>query len=141
MPDNTDILIRIDGQTHRIDPRNPASIKKIPWPQRKRLIEVLESIQAADYVAREPAPGPDKKTADFDKPGPVPAKQSTEQNALEQTGQTTAQSQSESRDMDAVMQRLLTEQTDQRTKIPSKASVYKWLLIIFAVIYLLILLL
>lgn len=132
MTKDDDILIRIGGKTYRL--RDEAeSLRKIPWSQRKRLIEILEAMKQAEYVVVKDQPPPEARTTTAIKPvatlKPKPTRppRPTEQQPPQDT--------------DAMMQRFLAEQKNYKSSIPTKASVYKWFLIIFAVIFLLVLML
>ncbi|MCW8870600.1 MAG: hypothetical protein OQK49_07835 [Proteobacteria bacterium] len=135
-----DILLKIDGQTHLLRPDDPESLRKIPWSQRKRLIDVLEQIKKAEYVA--------SNVSATEKHRPVKELTNRISNVSKDTAATTPQNTQQSeehhhppQDSDALMQRFLTEQKKHKSSLPTKASIYKWFLIIFAVIFLLILVL
>lgn len=125
MNKDDDILIRIGGKTHRLHDDNPQSLQKIPWPQRKRLISLLEAMKKADYV--ELGPTGDSQTQIETLKPETPVSANTEKPMPQ--------------DSDAMMQRFLAEQQSHKSSIPSKAAVYKWFLIIFAIIFILVLIL
>ncbi len=125
MNKDDDILIRIGGKTHRLQDDDPQSLQKIPWPQRKRLISLLEAMKKADYV--EPGPTGDSQTQ-IETLKPETRVRANAEKPMPQ-------------DSDAMMQRFLAEQQSHKSSIPSKAAVYKWFLIIFAIIFILVLIL
>ncbi|GAA4817744.1 hypothetical protein GCM10011365_12490 [Marinicella pacifica] len=136
MPEKEDILVRIGDKTYRLDSDDPAALKKIPWPQRKRLIEVLEAMKAAEYV--------DSSRRQKSETLQDQARQSRQ--ALKRvkdidstTSQTATSLNSNTQDSDILMQRFLAEQKSYQHNIPDKRSIYKWFLIIFSLILLLVL--
>lgn len=137
MANDHDILIRISGETYRLQPDKPESIQKIPWAQRKRLIDVLEAIKKAEYVdsADSQESEPESSSQDIK---PIKSEQKKAQENV--SPPKSAAPDRPPADSDMLMQRLLAEQQGQRKKLPTKAGIYKWFLIIFAVIMLLILL-
>ena len=140
MAKQEDIWVRIDGQTHRLRPDNPESMRQIPWTQRKRLMDVLEVLKKAEYVDLETTSSennPAVKTPGHQMSTP---KAVNAQSSSRHTQQPPEHNHS-SQDSDAMMQRFLAEQKSHKSSIPTKAGIYKWFLIIFAVIFLLVLLL
>jgi len=144
MPNEDDIIVRINGQTHRLRTGEPESLRKIPWPQRKRLIEVLEAIKKAEYI--DPFHAQD---ATSHKPETVPDSSQISQaitnkpkvvaHSSRKSVNSTSKHNNSALDGDVLMQRFLAEQQTHKSSIPSKSTVYKWFLIIFAVILLLVL--
>lgn len=131
MTKDDDILIRIGGKTYRLRD-DVVSLRKIPWTQRKRLIEILETMKQAEYVpAKDQQPPQSNEISTM----PAVAKLKTKQAKPEKP----ATQQQPPQDAEAMMQRFLAEQHGHRSSIPSKTSVYKWFLIIFSVILLLVL--
>ncbi len=131
MSKDDDILIRIDGKTYRIREDKPALLKRIPWSQRKRLLSLLEAVKKAEYIDREgPKATPEKpavkQTISLIK------RRANQSNQVNKNSNTVL-------DSDALMQRFLAEQKQHKNTIPGKADVYKWFLIIFTFILLLVL--
>ena len=125
--EQTDISISINGKTHRINIDDPAAISRIPWEDRKQLIQVLEAIRQAEHVR----PTPDKS---------VKTVQSTQVPALKSVSKPAKPGkvpQAHAEDIDVIMSQLIIEERKNRTQIPDRGVVIKWMLIIFAVIVLL----
>jgi len=134
MTKEDDILVRIGGQTHRLRVDDPQSLQKIPWSQRKRLIEVLEAMKKAEYI--------DTATAETAKVKPMTDESPTSANKLKPVAQMKPDIPNPPiQDSDVMMQRFLAEQKNYKRSIPGKAAIYKWFLIIFTVIFLLVLIL
>ena len=121
------ITFIVNGQVYKVDTNNRKSMQKIAAADRLQLIHALETLKNMD--ATEHQAQPELKTP------PVPQMQtSAAQNnpRPHRTG---------SGDADLMMQQLIMEQKQQHKEIPDRNVIYKWFLIIFAVILLLVLIL
>ncbi len=136
------ITITINGHTHRFNNGDFEAIKKLPWPERKALIELLENIKQAEYV--KPIKDVEVEDAKFEvnlQSASVASNTSLSKKAqniaqTKQLNQTLdSQIKPSDKDVDELMSRLIVEQKQTHSSVPDKASVYKWLLIVFAVIF------
>lgn len=138
MPEQDNILVRIDGKTYRLDSDKPASLIKIPWPQRKRLIDILEAMKAAEYVETERS---QKAEPQKDQPRESTQAVKLTKDVDSELKQVSTPSNTNAQDSDVLMQRFLAEQKNHKHSIPDKRSIYKWFLITFVIIFILVLML
>lgn len=142
------IQILIGGKAYALKANDPESLKKLPWSDRKQLIELLENIKQAEYV--KAAMSRDKTTINQAK-NPVTsvaAKSQVKTNHLPATNSNDAnfkQAQKSQpqldpsikpsdQDADDLMARLILEQQQHQKPIPDKSAVLRVMLIVFAVI-------
>ncbi|KAA3641436.1 MAG: hypothetical protein DWP95_06850 [Proteobacteria bacterium] len=141
MTEKEDIAVTIEGQKYHLDVNRPQSFQQIPWAQRKRLIHLLQLMQAADYVDPEKNKKNDSQQATNSKPNqPTQLTKKVIKPQLKNP-QIPPHQNTPTQDSDVLMQRFLAEQKSHKHTIPSKASIYKWFLIVFAIIFIVILLL
>lgn len=142
MNDEKDISITINNQSHHFKSNDIEAMRKLPWSERKLLIELLENIKQAEFV--KPVKEPVFEDANFDEPEEpaidssiVLSKKITDKNSLKNVRTKTLDSQVKpsDADVDDLMSRLIVEQKQSSSSVPDKSAVYKWLLIVFAVIF------
>ena len=120
------VTIVIAGKRYDIDSSDKESIQGMPWKDRKVLIGLLDTIQQAEHIK------PQVKTPK------VPPATTTAVQIKSQEISTEPQLDPEIKpsetDIDDMMERFIMEGEKDRPNIPDKSSVYKWLLIIMAVL-------
>ena len=140
-----EIIITINGVTHKFTTGDVEAIRDLPWSERKQLIDLLENIQQAEYVkAVEPKDSSDD--AKFNSTTgtaklPIESAQSRHQHTSNQGAsqsskppQLDSQVVASEKDVDDLMNRLILEQQSKHQPVPDKSSVVKLLLIVFTVI-------
>lgn len=141
MNKSTDIVIKINNKTHCFNSDDMEAMRQLPWPERKALIELLEKIKQAEYVK------PVKEVFEDDAKfvtNPDSATNSSANLNKKITQNRTPISGYDKKldpkikpsdaDLDDLMSRFIVEQKQSHQTVPDKSSVYKWLLIVFAVI-------
>ncbi len=147
--ESNDITIKINGQTHQFNTDDTEVIRKLPWQERKQLIELLEKIKQAEYIKPAKNDGVEQgvKNATHNSLNKAPVDSSalkvnkthqleTNLRAVDVTSEKKldpAIKPSEA-DVDGIMKRLILEQKKQHPTVPDKSIVVKWLLIIAVVI-------
>lgn len=146
------ITFSINDVTHRFNLRDKASIRKIPWQDRKRIIKVIEHIKQAEHVTKkssEPLTTPTNlpQTNRVQLPQnatSVSVNEAASKLTIKSTDEPPAalfkhgmepKPEQEKDDIDVLMQQLLMQQPPGSNGIPDKKSVYKWFLIVIAVIF------
>ena len=127
------ITIIIGDNTHQINPNDQASILNIPWQERKKIIDIIELIKqsehvkkpATDPVAKDVSPARENQTIATQLKVPSIKTTDVDFNPSKKSLSDT--------EVDQIMQQIIMTQKTT-TKIPEKKDVYKWLLIVLAVI-------
>jgi len=130
------ITITINDKTHHFDADDKAAMAKMEWQDRKQLIALLENIRQAEHITANAA---EQKSA----PKNISPTQSNTQNREHSDQDASHQTIREGRqgegDVDALMNRLIMQEQQNRTSIPDRGTVLKWMLVFFAVVVLLML--
>jgi|GEM_PF-1375603 len=149
----TDILIKINGKVHRIIKGDTQAIKKMPWKDRKQLVELLEEIKQAEFIKPKNTDGTssDASLEPSSSVSDIPSNKSRDtatkisQSTIDSIHSTDSkhkpqkldpQVKSSEKDVDDLMARLILEQkqNNHHQSVPDKSSVIKLLLIVFVII-------
>ena len=125
------IKITIDGKTHEFMSGDHQAMKNMAWQDRKKLIDLLETIKQAEYVKE--AKSPEIETEKLTSTPTIDPEFKTNKNNSDQPDHTVKPGQG---DVDALMNRLILEDKKHQSNIPDKSVVIKWMLIILAVVLL-----
>jgi len=116
------ITFIVNGQVYKVDINDRRTLQKIAKVDRLQLIHALETLKNVDEAEPQVAVEPVKTPVQ-------PAMKSPTPPQPHRTGKG---------DVDSLMQQLIMEQKPQHTNIPDKTAVYKWFLIFFVVLVILI---
>ena len=130
------ITITINDKTHHFDANDKAAMAQMDWQDRKQLIALLENIRQAEHITpTESEQTPATKQIKTPQPDIQPSRHQV-QDASHQTIREGRQGEG---DVDALMSRLIMQEQQNRTSIPDRGTVLKWMLVFFAVVVLLML--
>ena len=127
------ITFIVNGKVYKVDTNDRTSLQKIAPADRLQLIHTLESLK--NVQASAPTQAAVTKPAQSAQTKPVPRSlaQPVKNNQAETPVHRTGKG-----DADAYMQQLIMQQKNQNTEIPDKNTVYKWFLIFFVVLVILV---
>jgi hypothetical protein len=126
--ESTQVTITINGKSHQLNTADPESIRRLPWEDRKQLIGVLEHIKQAEYVQQSKAP-------ETPRPYLMAVKTTPQTDAVAASETASLKSTAKApEDVDVLMSQLIIEDRKNRTQIPDRVVVVKWMLVILAVI-------
>ncbi|MCX7552561.1 hypothetical protein OS175_01620 [Marinicella sp. S1101] len=144
MSHKKDISITINNQTHHFNGNDMESMRKLPWSERKALIALLENIKKAEYVKSvktiETADESEISESEARSHEPVSHPKMKKASVASKTQHkldSPIKSSKAEADVDDLMNRLIVEQKQTRSSVPDKSEVYKWLLLIVVVIFVL----
>ncbi|WP_154224052.1 hypothetical protein [Marinicella rhabdoformis] len=123
------VTIVLSGKRFDLNLNDKASIQEMPWKDRKQLISLLETIKEAEHIKpkAEDKIQPDNHVANINSEPATTPPPTTAVKLDPEVKPSEA-------DIDSMMERFVMEGQKDRPKIPDKSSIYKFLLIIMAVL-------
>jgi len=131
--ENKPITFVINGNTYNLRSTDAEGIRKMPTPDRRELISLLEAIKEQDQLALaaiERRINKAKISAQPTSPTTIPSPGQTLGEDSKRLGRG---------DVDNLMAKLMIEEKRNQKSLPTKNSFYKWMAIFIAVIVLLLL--
>ncbi|WP_223787972.1 hypothetical protein [Marinicella meishanensis] len=139
-----DITITINGETHRFKSGDAEAMQNMPWPQRKKLIDLLESIRQAEFVAAAQSQAAAEPVSPQPSQQPVVSKTAPKQRQPAATQLKPTPTKPSDLGVDAsrqspedLMQQLIMQEKQHSHSIPDRLTVVKYMLAVIVLIILL----
>lgn len=143
MSSSKEIVITINGQTHRFQADDLHAIKAMPWEDRKQLIGLLDTIRQAEFVAAADAevhtPAGHRAESTTGQPtekAPPQANSAAQRPIQTQSSKMDPQADFRSQNPDDLMQQLIMQEKQHSRSIPDRMTVVKYMLAVIVVIIL-----